>query len=267
MGSGNLGMVVVLYYGGNYVNQGLISVGDLSTMLLYSVYAGFSTSALLSYYGDLMKAAGSAERIFDLMDTDHNRTTAAAAATSLMMMKKKLDRREEKNKGQQQQQQQAIGAPASTLPPVKGPIVFKDLQFAYPTRKEFPVFQGLDLEVKENETLALVGPSGSGKSSIAALLTRMYEPDGGEIYLGERVPLREIPKQHLRKQISYVTQDAVLFSGSVRENLFLGFSDLEEGSVKVSHIRSQKGPSENEAYSILCMHLSHLPVPTSWLYM
>jgi len=94
MGSGNLGMLTVLYYGGHYVNevsgdilqtvslcwrvsadpicipQGLITLGDLSSMLLYSVYAGFSISALVSYYGELMKAAGSAERIFNLMEHD-----------------------------------------------------------------------------------------------------------------------------------------------------------------------------------------------------
>jgi ABC-type multidrug transport system fused ATPase/permease subunit len=67
--------------------------------------------------------------------------------------------------------------------------------------------QDLDLEVKENETLALVGPSGSGKSSIAALLTRMYEPDQGQILIGQRhTPLEAIPKYHVRKSISYVTQ-------------------------------------------------------------
>lgn len=67
--------------------------------------------------------------------------------------------------------------------------------------------QDFDLEVKENETLALVGPSGSGKSSIAALLTRMYEPDQGQILIGQRrTPLEAIPKYHVRKSISYVTQ-------------------------------------------------------------
>lgn len=190
MGSGNLGMVTVLYFGGQYVSEGLITVGDLSTILLYSVYAGFSISALLSYYGDLMKAAGSAERIFDLIDTE----TQAQQVSEVRTM------------GKGAVKCRKVSVPG-LLPTVRGPLVFEQVSFAYPTRPDFPVFHNLDLEVRENETLALVGTSGSGKSSIAALVTRMYEPDNGLILLGpERTPLNQVPKKHLRKGISYVTQ-------------------------------------------------------------
>lgn len=197
MGSGNLGMVTVLYFGGQYVSEGLITVGDLSTMLLYSVYAGFSISALLSYYGDLMKAAGSAERIFDLMDTDlqvrQSQVAREPVATVRTVEEEAVNSRKMTTPG--------------LLPTVRGPLVFEQVSFAYPTRPDFPVFHNLDLEVRENETLALVGTSGSGKSSIAALITRMYEPDNGHILLGpERTPLNQVPKKHLRKGISYVTQ-------------------------------------------------------------
>ena len=87
----------------------------------------------LSPTGDLNKAAGSAERIFDLMDTDRKAQQA-----------KLLD----------------AEASVAVTAPIQGPIVFKNVDFAYPTRRDFPVFQGLDLEIRENETLALVGPSG-----------------------------------------------------------------------------------------------------------
>jgi len=197
MGSGNLGMVTVLFFGGQYVSEGLITVGDLSTMLLYSVYAGFSISALLSYYGDLMKAAGSAERIFDLMDTDDEARRVRAAREAAAVVHKI---------GEEKREGKMMTTPG-LLPAVRGPLLFQKVSFAYPTRPDFPVFHNLDLEVRENETLALVGPSGSGKSSIAALVTRMYEPDRGQILLGpERVPLEQVPKQHLRQSISYVTQ-------------------------------------------------------------
>jgi ABC-type multidrug transport system fused ATPase/permease subunit len=197
MGSGNLGMVTVLYFGGQYVSEGLITVGDLSTMLLYSVYAGFSISALLSYYGDLMKAAGSAERIFDLMDTDMQARQGRAARETVAAVQ---------IMGEGAVNSRMMTTPG-LLPTVRGPLVFEQVFFAYPTRPDFPVFHNLDLEVRENETLALVGPSGSGKSSIAALVTRMYEPDNGHILLGpERLPLNQVPKKHLRKSISYVTQ-------------------------------------------------------------
>lgn len=190
MGSGNLGMVTVLYFGGQYVSEGLITVGDLSTMLLYSVYAGFSISALLSYYGDLMKAAGSAERIFDLLETE--KTPSRGRVTPTQVLKGAMDKE---------------GSRMKTWPQVRGPLIFEGVSFAYPTRPDFPIFQDLDLEVRENETLALVGPSGSGKSSIAGLVTRMYEPNAGRISFGpERVPLESVPKEHLRKSISYVTQ-------------------------------------------------------------
>ena len=239
MGSGNFGMVAVLYYGGHYVQEGLISVGDLSSMLLYSVYAGFSISALLSYYGDVNKALGSSKKIFELLEEGENKVKKDERIVEGERLhvvdaprEKAIDVNGQetasdhswssKEMSFQENNNNTIDcSPADVI----GPISIQNLSFAYPSRPQDPIFDGLSLDIDKGETVALVGPSGSGKSSLASILMRMYNPRGGDIFLNNK-NLKSFSPRLLRSNISYVPQDAVLFSGSIKENLFYGFGDL-----------------------------------------
>ena len=230
MGSGNLGMVAVLYYGGHYVQEGLISVGDLSSMLLYSVYAGFSISALLSYYGDVNKAIGSSKKIFELLQDGENKGKNITRSVDGRPFDGPPpliteDTEEAVNTTPSSQSYWKETKVDLSSSDVIGPIRIQDLSFAYPTRPQDPIFDGLSLSIEKGETVALVGPSGSGKSSLASILMRMYEPLNGEIFLNDK-NLKSFSPGLLRSNISYVPQDAVLFSGSIKENLFYGFGDL-----------------------------------------
>src|SRR4029079_2404252 len=108
-----------------------------------------------------------------------------------------------------------------TLPSVMGKIELRQVDFCYPTRKRAPLLRGLCLTLHAGEVVALVGPSGAGKSTIAALLLRLYDPDGGAILL-DGVDLRDLSPRWLRRQIGLVSQDAPLFSGSVADNIRYG---------------------------------------------
>mmetsp|Transcript_11524 Transcript_11524/g.15042 ORF Transcript_11524/g.15042 Transcript_11524/m.15042 type:complete len:738 (+) Transcript_11524:88-2301(+) len=203
MGGGNLGMLAVLWYGGKLVQTGAISVGDLSTVLLYSVYAGVSISAVLSYYGSIMETVGSATRIFQLLEENEK------------MLQKQL------------MKHKSVPLRAISDVNIAGPIEFKNVNFAYPSRPHDLVLKDLNLTVERNESLALVGRSGSGKSTIAALVTRLYDPNEGRVLIND-IPVGEIPIPHLRSRVAYVNQENVLFPGTVTENLMYGFPDLAE---------------------------------------
>ncbi|KAG6620391.1 ATP-binding cassette sub-family B member 10 [Phytophthora cinnamomi] len=142
-----MSMLGVLGYGGQMVVDGLLTSGDLTSFLLYTLYVGFSFAGLSSFYAELMKGIGASSRVFELL-----------------------------------QRQPKIRVPeggwASLPTPFTGHIRLQDVTFAYPTRPDSEIFRGLNLEVLPNETLALVGPSGCGKSSVTSLLARFYELDG-----------------------------------------------------------------------------------------
>jgi ABC-type multidrug transport system fused ATPase/permease subunit len=129
------------------VADGLLTSGELTSFLMYTIYVGFSFAGLSSFYSDMMKGIGASSRIFELL-----------------------------------QRKPYIHSTESwkSLPtPFRGHIQFQDVHFRYPTRPNVDVFQGLNLEVNPNETIALVGPSGCGKSTVTALLARFYELDAG----------------------------------------------------------------------------------------
>jgi len=111
--------------------------------------------------------------------------------------------------------------------PVAGAIMFDNVTFAYPARPSVPVLRQLSLRIEVGEIVAVVGTSGSGKSTLAALLQRLYEPDFGRIYVG-RSELRHLDVEHLRRNVSVVSQHPYLFDGTVFENLAYGSPELSE---------------------------------------
>jgi ABC-type multidrug transport system fused ATPase/permease subunit len=113
----------------------------------------------------------------------------------------------------------------------KGEIEFKNVSFNYPTRPEFEVLKSISFQVKSGETIALVGSSGSGKSTIASLILRFYDPQGGEIIIDGRNS-RDIPLTELRRQIAIVPQDVILFAGTIRDNILYGNPACSEAEVE-----------------------------------
>jgi ATP-binding cassette subfamily B protein len=121
-------------------------------------------------------------------------------------------------------------APRPLPAPARGAISFEGVRFAYPARRDQPVFQHLDLAVAPGERIAVVGPSGAGKSTLFHLLLRFYDPDGGRILL-DGVDLRDTGVAALRRRIALVPQEPVVFAASVRDNIRFGRPDASDAEV------------------------------------
>ncbi|XP_037553428.1 ATP-binding cassette sub-family B member 10, mitochondrial [Nematolebias whitei] len=193
--SGNLMILSVLYKGGLLMASQHMTVGELSSFLMYTFWVGISIAGLSSFYSELMKGFGAGARLWEL-----------------------LDRKPEfpLNEGQV--------LPADQL---KGQLQFCDVSFAYPARKEAPIFQNLNLFVPAGTVMAVVGPSGSGKSSLVSLLLRLYDPDAGIISI-DGYDIRDLNPYWLRGHIGTVSQEPVLFSCSIRDNIAYGAVDPED---------------------------------------
>lgn len=187
MTTGSAALVAVLWYGGHFVLDGEMSVGELTAFLLYTTGVAVSLGALASLWADFMRAAGAGDRVFDLLDRE---------------AKMSLDWGD---------------TPAS----VRGAIRFSNVHFAYPSRPDVSVLQGLDLEIEAGEVVALVGPSGGGKSTIASLIPRLYDPDRGSVSLDGH-ELTRLNPSWLRRSIATVAQEPTLFSCSIYDNIGYG---------------------------------------------
>ncbi|KAJ7673984.1 P-loop containing nucleoside triphosphate hydrolase protein [Mycena polygramma] len=118
-----------------------------------------------------------------------------------------------------------------TCPPLDGPITFRNVRFVYPERADAPVLRSINLEIGHGECVAIVGASGSGKSTIAALLQRLYEPQGGTIFIGLH-ELRSMNVTHLRHNVSVVSQNPTLFDATIAENISYGSTELTFADVR-----------------------------------
>jgi len=184
---GNMTILALLYSGGSMVKNGVISIGDLTSFLMYTAYAGSSLFGLSSFYSELMKGVGAASRLFELQD--RKPTIPATVGTKVKS--------------------------------AQGPIKFSNVSFAYPTRPAVKIFDGLDFEIPSGTNVAIVGPSGGGKSTIGSLLLRFYNPTEGSITInGQDISLMN--GKSLRRRIGMVGQEPVLFSGSIAENIAYG---------------------------------------------
>ena len=177
---------LVLWYGGHLLVDGLMSIGELTSYLLYTLTVAMSIGALAGLYEDFMKALGASERVFALLDREPT-----------------------------------VEGGDETVEGVEGLIRFSNVEFAYPTRADIPVLEGFDLELRPGEVVALVGPSGSGKSTVAALLSRFYDPDSGRITLDDHA-YEELDTDWLRAQVGVVSQEPLLFATSIADNIRYG---------------------------------------------
>lgn len=169
------------------VKSGVISIGDLTSFLMYTAYAGSSLFGLSSFYSELMKGVGAASRLFELQD--RKPTIPATIGTKVKS--------------------------------AQGPIKFSNVSFAYPTRPAVNIFDGLDFEIPSGTNVAIVGPSGGGKSTIGSLLLRFYNPTEGTISING-IDISKMNGKSLRRRIGMVGQEPVLMSGSIAENIAYG---------------------------------------------
>jgi ABC transporter fused permease/ATP-binding protein len=194
--AGYAAVAVVLWYGGRLVASGALTAGGLTSFLVYTLVLAMSLGSLADLWADFMKALGAAERIFEIQDRAPRIPIRGGER------------------------------PAH----VDGRLAWEGVRFAYPTRRDVPVLQGIDLAIEPGEVVAVVGPSGAGKSTLAQLLSRFYDPDGGRILLDGR-DLRELDPGWLRRQVGVVSQEPILFSGTIAENVRYGRPGASDAEV------------------------------------
>ncbi|QOR46409.1 ABC transporter ATP-binding protein [Trueperella pecoris] len=185
----NIGFVIVAIMGGIQVMNGQLTIGGMQAFIQYSRQLNRPVSTLASVTPMLQSGAASGERIFDFLDSEEMQPDAAAD----------------------------VRADAASAD--RGNITFDNVTFAY--EEGVPVIKGLSLAVRRGEQVAVVGPTGAGKTTLVNLLMRFYEIDGGTISL-DGVSVSEVSKDSLRSQIGMVLQDTWLFEGTIEDNIAFG---------------------------------------------
>ena len=188
-------IVVLLWRGANLVQQGEITGGTIGAFVFAGVIAAGAFGALTEVLGDLLRGAGAASRLSELLDATPD-----------------------------------IAPPArpTALPvPPRGAVSFRNVTFRYPSRPEEAAIRDFSLEIEPGETVAIVGPSGAGKSTIFQLVERFYDPQSGSVRI-DGVPLTGADPAEIRDRIAFVPQDGVLFSASARDNLRYANWDASE---------------------------------------
>ena len=178
---------VVIWIGGLDVIYGRITPGELAAFLFYSLLVGIAAGAISEVIGELQRAAGSAARLFELLQT-------------------------------RSEFQRPVDLPEQFPQPVKGEIRLEHLTFSYPGRSAQPALQDVCLEVRAGETLAIVGPSGAGKSTLFDLLLHFYQPSSGCVRIDD-TDTRDVSLQALRSCFALVPQNSALFHGTVADNI------------------------------------------------
>jgi ATP-binding cassette subfamily B protein len=192
-------VVVILWVGAQDVIAGEMTAGRLSQFVLFAVFAASGLGQLSEVWGELSQAAGSAERLAELLAIEP--------------------------------QIQAPAHPVVLPPRPRAEIAFNAVRFAYPTRPEADVLDGVSFEVKAGQKVAIVGPSGAGKSTIFHLILRFYDPKSGSVTF-DGVRLADADPAELRRHISLVPQDTAIFAMSIRDNIRFGRPDASDAEIE-----------------------------------
>ena len=192
-------IIAVIWYGVILVQDNQLSIGDLFTFILYSVFVGASLGGIADLYSQLQKAIGATENLLEIFD-------------------------EEKEEGELKSNSTAIS---------QGTIQFDKIHFSYPNRPDIQVLKNLSFEIKSGEQVALVGPSGAGKSTITALILKFFEANEGSIRIDGR-PINSYALNDLRSAMAIVPQDVVLFGGSIYDNILYGNPEASKKDVEAA---------------------------------
>ncbi|MBP7182069.1 MAG: ATP-binding cassette domain-containing protein [Flavobacterium sp.] len=191
-------IVAVVWFGVRLSISGEMSVGQLISFVLYSTFVGASFGGIAELYAQIQKAIGATERVFELLDETPEKINS--------------DR------------------DLATIDKIKGNVTFKNVAFSYHSRKEIKVLKDVSFTANFGQKIAIVGPSGTGKSTIASLLLRFYTIDEGEILVDGK-NIYDFDLEHLRGNMSIVPQDVILFGGTIRENIAYGKPNATEEEI------------------------------------
>jgi ATP-binding cassette, subfamily B, bacterial len=194
-------IVFIMWIGGHDVLSGTISPGELSAFVFYAVLVAGAVGAISEVIGDVQRAAGAVERIFELLDTV---PAIKIASTALPLPQ-----------------------------PVRGAVQFKEVGFSYPSRPHQPALSQLSLDVRPGEKLAIVGPSGAGKTTIFQLVLRFYDPQEGQISF-DGTDIARLQPTDLRQQIGLVAQDPVIFSADAWDNIAYGKPSASHDEIRAA---------------------------------
>ncbi|MFZ4405211.1 MAG: ABC transporter ATP-binding protein [Pseudobdellovibrionaceae bacterium] len=173
----------VLWYGGREVVLDHLSIGDLTQFLLYLMIVAIGVGSLGSLWGDFMAGVGASQRVFEILERSSNIINGREKPAQL-----------------------------------SGEIEFKKVDFSYPSRADIPVLKSLSFKVAAGQAIALVGGSGGGKTTVASLVSRFYDPTAGEILI-DGIDLKKLDLPWIRDQIGIVSQEPVLISSTIAENI------------------------------------------------
>lgn len=201
-------IVLVLWYGAGMVSDGSLSIGDLTSFIIYTMFIGASVGGLGEMYSQIQKAIGASERVLEILEEEQEG--------------------DEPNKNE-------------NIDQCQGDIEFKDVCFSYPTRKEIEVLKGINLKISNGSKIALVGHSGAGKSTIIQLLLRFYNPDSGTILLDGK-DVTKLSLKNYRHHVGMVPQEVILFGGTIKENIAYGrpeadFEEIVEAARKANALQ------------------------------
>ncbi len=192
---------IILWIGGRDVIAGSLTAGQLSAFVFYAVVVAGSVGAISEVIGDLQRAAGATERLMQLLN---ERSPIVEPAN-----------------------------PVALPEPAQGALSFENVQFRYPARPDTPALADFSLAVKPGETVAIVGPSGAGKTTVFQLLLRYYDPQSGTIRV-DGVDIRSAALADLRDRIAIVPQEPVLFSTDAMENIRYGRPEASDAEVRAA---------------------------------
>ncbi|WP_395074622.1 ABC transporter ATP-binding protein [Flavobacterium sp.] len=180
-------IVAVVWYGVTLSINGEMTVGDLISFVLYSTYVGASSGGIAELYTQIQKAVGATERVFELLG----------------------------------EESENININDNSIDKIKGEVIFKNVAFTYPSRKEIQVLKNVNFKASFGQKIAIVGSSGAGKSTISSLLLRFYDIESGSILIDDK-NIYDYDLENLRGNMSIVPQDVILFGGTIKENIAYG---------------------------------------------
>ncbi|HRO62127.1 MAG TPA: ABC transporter transmembrane domain-containing protein, partial [Burkholderiaceae bacterium] len=222
-------IVFVLWLGAQAVLDGRMTTGLLMQFIMYAVLVGGAAGAIAEVYGDVQRAVGATERLLELLRAQpaivapaHPRALVRAAGSAAQATAGTAAAPGSRSR--------ATGSTAPADAPRAASIEFDDVVFSYPSRPGESALDRVSLHVAAGETVALVGPSGAGKTTMFQLLLRFYDPQSGAIRF-DGIDLRELDPADLRESIGLVSQDSVVFSADAMENIRYGRLDASDDEV------------------------------------